>query len=188
MVGARPGVATYADIQALPAGVTGQIIDGALYAHARPAAPHAFATSRLGAMLVSAFDLGRGGPGGWFIVDEPELHLGPRPDILVPDIAGWRRARMPQRPTQPHFTLAPDWVCEALSPGTERVDRMLKLPIYAREGVGHAWLVNPVEQTVEVFVLETGGWRLVTVAGAGAEVPLPPFDAVPMDLDALWAD
>ncbi len=193
MVVARTLVApaTYADIAALPAGITGQLIDGVLYAHARPAAPHAVATSRLGAMLSSRFDLGGGGADGverWLVLDEPELHLGPHPDVLVPDLAGWRRVRLPRRPTEAHFTLPPDWVCEALSPGTARLDRMLKLPVYAREGVGHVWLLDPLEQSIEVFALDGRSWRLVTVVGGGRDLALPPFEVAPLDLDALWAD
>lgn len=183
--------ATLADIEALPHGVTGQIIHGELFAHARPASPHTVTISRLGALLVDAFDRRRG-PNGpderWLIIHEPELHVGPRPDVLVPDLAGWRRARMPKRPTTASISLAPDWVCEALSRGTERFDRMIKLPVYAREGVGHVWLLNPEEQTIEVFSREGGSWLLLTVASTGTEVALPPFEAAPLDLDFLWGD
>jgi len=177
--------ASYADIEALPPGVTGQLLGGELYAHARPAGPHLRAASRLGATLLTRFDQGVGGPGGWLILDEPELHLGA--DVLVPDIAAWRRERLPSVPDAPFITQAPAWVCEVLSPGTTRVDRMLKLPIYAREGVAHVWLVDPLEQAIEVFRLAGGQWVLAAVAGEGEPVALEPFEALPLELAYLWS-
>ncbi len=130
-------VATYADLLAAPENVVAEIIDGDLYTSPRPASRHALALSALGAELLTPFQHGRGGPGGRWIVDEPELHL--RDDVLIPDIAGWRRSRMPEFPDAAYFTLVPDWVCEILSPSTERMDRLRKLAVYARERVGHAW-------------------------------------------------
>lgn len=178
--------ATYEDIKALPEGVTGQIIDGVLYTHTRPASPHLVVASRLGSMLMPPFDRGLGGPGGWVILDEPELHVGRRPDILVPDLAGWRRERMPVVESAPWFGLVPDWACEVLSPGTARIDRMLKLPIYARERVEFVWIVDPVERSIEVFRLEDGRWSLVSVVGEGDPIGVAPFEAVPLDLAYLW--
>lgn len=178
--------ASYADVEALPEGVVGELISGELYAHARPASPHASAYSRLGAMLLVAFDRGVGGPGGWLILDEPELRFGA--DVLVPDIAGWRRERMPKRPDVPYFTLAPDWVCEVLSPSTRRVDRVLKLPVYARAGVRHAWLVDPIDRSIEVYRLGEAGWILAGGATEGEPVALEPFEAVPVDLAYLWGE
>lgn len=133
--------ATYADLEAVPPHLVAEIIDGALYTHPRPRPRHAHAYSRLGVLVGSKFDLGEGGPGGWIILDEPELHLGD--DVVVPDIAGWRRGRMPRLPEEAFFTLPPDWVCEILSPSTERLDRTAKRDIYACRGVRHLWLVNP---------------------------------------------
>lgn len=177
--------ARYADIEALPENVVGEILGGVLYTHPRPASPHAAATSALGEELGPPFKRGRGGPGGWIILDEPELHLVE--DVLVPDLAGWRRERMPEMPHAPAFTLAPDWACEVLSPSTEAVDRAVKLPIYARERVAHLWLVNPLAQTLEVLRLDGEGYRLVTVH-AGVTTPrVEPFDAIALDLAVLWA-
>src|SRR6476646_4505786 len=107
---------TYADIEALPPNQVGEIVRGVLYANPRPASPHAAAASAVGEELGPPFKRGRGGPGGWVILDEPELHLGE--DVLVPDLAGWRRERMPELPRAAFFTLAPDWACEVLSPST----------------------------------------------------------------------
>jgi Uma2 family endonuclease len=141
--------ATYNDLLELPEIVVGEIVDGTLIATPRPASRHARASSRLGVRLGGAFDSDDGNPGGWILLDEPELHLGE--DVLVPDMAGWRRHRMPEMPLTPAFDLASDWICEVLSPGTAALDRTQKLPIYAREGVAHAWLVDPIEQTLESF-------------------------------------
>src|ERR1700690_1278142 len=144
--------ATYEDLLAVPDRRVAEIIDGVLVTMPRPAALHAWASSSLGGELHGPFMRGRGGPGGWILLDEPELHL--HGDVLVPDLAGWRRERMPELPDAPAFELAPDWVCEVLSPSTAATDRAQKMPIYAREGVGHAWLVGPIARTPEDCRLE----------------------------------
>jgi hypothetical protein len=84
-------------------------------------------------------------------LDEPELHFGEH--VVVPDLAGWRRERMRAMPRQAFFTLAPDWVCEVLSPSTERADRGRKLRIYAEAGVAHVWFLKPADRTLEVLRL-----------------------------------
>jgi Uma2 family endonuclease len=163
-----------------------EIVGGELHASPRPAFHHARAGSALGMVLGRPYDHGRGGPGGWWIVDEPELHLGR--DVLVPDLAGWRRARLPRAPETPHVTLAPDWVCEVLSPSTARLDRTQKLAVYAREGVGHVWLIDPLAQTLEVFRLEGARWVLIATH-AGDEVVRPePFIEADLELALLWPE
>ncbi len=176
--------ATYQDVLDAPAHQVAEVLDGTLYTHPRPAPSHAVATSRLGGELTGPFDRGRGGPGGWWILDEPELHLGA--DILVPDLAGWRRERMPALPDTAYFTLAPDWVCEVLSSSTRRVDLHEKRPVYAREGVGHLWLVDPADHTLEVFELHEGQWLLIASAKDDEPVSVRPFDAITFNLGDLW--
>jgi Uma2 family endonuclease len=183
----QPPVATYADLERLPPHKVGEILGGVLIVSPRPAFPHAAAASALGEELGPPFKRGRGGPGGWILLDEPELHLGAGPDVVVPDLAGWRRERMPEMPNAPFATLAPDWICEVLSPSTEAVDRGDKLPIYAREGVRHAWLVDPILRTLEVLRLDAGGWRIVGTSRDHARIRAEPFDAVELDLAVLWA-
>jgi Uma2 family endonuclease len=184
--------ATYADFEAVPPHKVAEIINGMLYAMPRPAPPHALASSSLGDELVGPFQKSRGGPGGWWILDEPELHF-PNPavqagkDVLVPDLAGWRRERMPELPEEAFFSLAPDWVCEVLSKSTEEMDREEKMPIYTREGVRDAWLVDPIARTLEVFVLEGRRWAPAGVHRDRARVRIPPFDAIEIDLAVLWA-
>lgn len=177
--------ATHADLEALPANVVGEILGGVLHAHPRPAIPHAQAATALGEELGPPFRRGRGGPGGWILLDEPELHLGA--DVLVPDLAGWRRARMPERPDTPFVTLAADWLCEVVSPSTEAIDRGDKVPIYAREGVAHVWLVDPLVQTLEVFRLDGETYRLIGTWRDDATVRAEPFEAIELELAALWA-
>ncbi|WNG53073.1 Uma2 family endonuclease [Archangium minus] len=178
--------ATYEDIEALPVGWVGEILEDELVASPRPAVGHAHATTVLSARLISSFSLGDGGPGGWWILYEPELHLGR--DILVPDLAGWRRERMsrPPSPEEPFVTFAPDWVCEVLSPSTAAVDRTRKLPLYHREGVAHAWLIDPLARTLEVFRRESSGWLLISTHEGDAQVRAEPFDAVLLGLSELW--
>ena len=177
--------ATYQDVLDAPAHRVAEIVDGTLHTHPRPAGPHTLAASSLGADLSTPFQFGRGGgPGGWWILDEPELHLGD--DILVPDLAGWRRERMPEVPDTAWFTLAPDWVCEVLSASTRKLDLHGKRPIYAREAVRHLWLVDPTAHTLEAFELRDGQWVPIGAAQDDAPVRIPPFDAITFGLADLW--
>jgi Uma2 family endonuclease len=179
--------ATYEDVLAAPEHMIAEIIDGELRLQPRPGKPHAAAASALGEELGPPFKRGRGGPGGWIILFEPELHLGA--DVLVPDLAGWRRERMPVLTTEePYFTLPPDWICEVLSPRTEAVDRSKKLPIYAREQVGHVWLVQPLQRTLEVLRRQGAEWVIAGVFEGNAMVRAEPFDAIELELGVLWAD
>jgi Uma2 family endonuclease len=161
-----------------------ELVAGTLYASPRPASPHAYAASTLGMDIGSPFQRGRGGPGGWWIVDEPELHLGA--DVVVPDLAGWRRERMPKVPDTAFFELAPDWICEVVSASTGRLDRAVKMPVYAREGIPHAWLVDPLQRTLEVFHLRDGQWLLAGTHAGNERVRAEPFAAVALELEALW--
>ena len=179
--------ATYDDILNAPKHVVAEIIDGELSLLPRPAKPHAAAATALGEELGPPFKRGRGGPGGWIILDEPELHLAA--DVIVPDLAGWRRERMPYLSNEePFFTLAPDWACEVLSPSTAATDRSQKLPIYSRELVGHIWLVDPLQRTLEVLRREGSRWLILGVYRGDAKVRAEPFDAIELDLAVLWAD
>ena len=175
---------TYEDLFDLPDHLVGEIIHGQLITHPRPAPRHVVASSAIGDELVSPFQKGRGGPGGWWILDEPELHLGPH--ILVPDLAGWRRERLPVIPDTAFFTLSPDWVCEVLSPGTARTDRADKMPLYAEYGVSFLWLIDPALRTLEAFVLRDGRWLLEHVYQEDDEVRAVPFDAITFPLADLW--
>jgi Uma2 family endonuclease len=180
--GRRP--ASYQDLLAVPEHLVAEILDGDLHTTPRPSPRHASASSGVGGVLHGPFDRGRGGPGGWWILDEPELHLGR--DVLVPDLAGWRRERLPRLPEEPYFTIAPDWICEVLSPSTAAMDRVKKLTVYARENVPHAWLVDPVAQTLEVLRLEGGRWTIVSTAAGAGLVRAEPFEALDLDLTLLW--
>jgi Uma2 family endonuclease len=179
--------ARYEDLLELPPHRVGEIIDGELYAQRRPAIRHAKAASVLGGELEPTFGRARGGPGGWVILDEPELHLGPEPDVLVPDLAGWRRERMPELPDAAYLTLAPDWVCEVLSESTRRVDRSKKLPVYARERVKHVWFVDPIARTLEILRLDRETYRLVVTFADDEPCRAEPFEAIALDLAAVWA-
>jgi len=176
--------ATYEDLLKVPDTKIAEIIDGELIVSPRPGIPHAIVASGLGGDLGPPFQRGRGGPGGWWILFEPELHLGYH--ILVPDLAGWRRERMPVVPADAFVTLPPDWVCEVVSESSRRIDRIRKLPIYASFEVKHAWLIEPESQTLEVYRLENKHWALVATFESDAEVHAEPFDAIMLELKLLW--
>jgi Uma2 family endonuclease len=176
--------ATYKDLFGLPDTVIGQIIHGQLIVLPRPAPKHAAASSNIGYELGNPYHKGRGGPGGWWILDEPEIHLDGH--ILVPDLAGWRRERMPKLPHTAYFALAPDWICEVLSPATASLDRATKMPIYAQTGVAFIWLVDPEGQTLEVFELHNNRWVLWMLYKEQDTIIAPPFEAVSFTLESLW--
>jgi hypothetical protein len=178
--------ATYEDVVTAPAHVVAELIHGVLHTNPRPASPHAAAASALGEELGPPFKRGRGGPGGWIFLDEPELHLGEH--VLVPALAGWRRERMPAIRQAPFFTLAPDWVCEVLSESTTKIDRTEKLPIYAEHRISDAWLVDPILRTLEVLRLDDGRWSILATYSHDARVRAQPFEAIELDLAVLWAD
>lgn len=177
--------ATYENLLALPSHVVGEIVFGNLYASPRPAPRQAQAASTLGEGLGPPFKRGRGGPGGWLILDEPELHLGPH--VVVPDLGGWRRTRMPEMPVDKAcFDVAPDWVCEVLSPKTAVLDRGDKLAVYNAFMVEHVWLVDPVEGTLEVLEHEPKRYRSTTLFSGDAKIRAVPFDAIELELALLW--
>ena len=169
-----------------PQGVVAEIIDGALYAMPKPAPPHQSAAAVLSAVLHPPFRWGRSGPGGWIILPEPELKLGDRPDLAEPDLAGWRRERLPTMPTEAAIDVVPDWVCEVLSPSTRRHDRFTKMPMYFRHGVAHAWLLDASAKTLEVFRRTPDGWLLTLSAAEDEAVRAEPFEAIGISLRTLW--
>jgi Uma2 family endonuclease len=188
----RNALSVEAAFQAAPPEMVTEILGGELHLSPRPARPHINAASRLGALLSMPFLFGRGGPGGWVILDEPELHLGPRPDKLVPDIAGWRRERLPRaiggEDAPAHYDLAPDWVCEVLSERTRRIDKVQKMRIYAREGVRNVWHVDPIAQTLDIFRLEGRHWLLVGTFAGDERVHAEPFEAFELELPLVWSE
>jgi Uma2 family endonuclease len=178
--------ATYEDLVRVPDTMVAEIVDGELHVSPRPALRHAHVSSALGVFIGGPYHHGRGGPGGWWILDEPELHLGH--DVLVPDLAGWRRARLPRLPDAAACSLAPDWLSEVLSPSTASLDRAKKLKIYAREGVHHAWLIDPGARTLEVLRLEGDRWTLLAVHEGRDTARAEPFTEIELELASLWAD
>jgi len=178
--------ATYEDLLKVPDHLVAEILDGELHVSPRPAPRHADASTGLGGVLRGPFDRGRGGPGGWRILFEPELHLGR--DVLVPDLAGWRRDRLPALPEEAYFSVSPDWVCEVVSPSTAAIDRVKKLTIYARERVRHAWMIDPIARTLEVLRLENGRWTIAATWSGMETVTAEPFASIELDLSLLWEE
>jgi Uma2 family endonuclease len=176
--------ATYDDLMKVPENLIAELIDGELYAWPRPAGPHARFSSVLGMEIGPPYDRGRNGPGGWWILDEPELHLGE--NVLVPDLAGWRRERMPEIPHDHRFVIEPDWACEVMSPSTTRVDRGKKARIYAEHDVPWLWLVDPERRTLEVFQLAGDVYSMLHVFTGDDVVRADPFPAVEIDLASIW--
>lgn len=183
---ARSNDDLYEEYLAVPSHLRAEIIGGTLYVLPRPAPRHANAASVLGSELNGSFQRGRGGPGGWWIIFEPELQLDQKQPIS-PDIAGWRLETMPELPETAFFSIPPDWACEVLSRSTEKVDRDEKLPYYAMHGVRHVWLVDPIEKRLEVYTLDGKQWRTMRVFEGDTTVRAAPFDAIELDLSALWS-
>ncbi|WP_133510582.1 Uma2 family endonuclease [Candidatus Thiosymbion oneisti] len=176
----------YELLEGLPTGVTGEILNGQLHTHPRPSGPHGRAANCLDRIIGRYFDFGDGGPGGWWIFTEPEVHFLRDAEVTVPDLAGWRRERMPIPPEDHRFEVVPDWVCEIFSPSTASRDREIKLPLYAHYGVPYAWLIDPVARTLEVYQLDAGAWLEIDRFAAADQVVAPPFEAVSIDLRGLW--
>jgi Uma2 family endonuclease len=178
--------ATLADLEVLPPHLEGELIDGVLYAMTRPRPAHPLVAMAMLADVYPGWHPGRGGPGGWWIVPGPGLQL-PGAEAICPDVAGWKRTRMPGPPREVPFTLVPDWVCEILSPSTRRHDLLIKLPFYARAGVAWCWMVDLDGEVVSAFRHDEGTWRLEGSFGDEHEARVPPFDAISVDLAAWWA-
>jgi hypothetical protein len=181
---APKNLATYADIEALPPNMVGEILFGSLVTHPRPARRHTSASSSMGAIITPPFQFGSGGPGGWIIIDEPELHLGPH--VVVPDLAGWRAERLIGNGDGAYFEEVPDWICEVLSPSTEKYDRSDKQRIYATYGVGHVWHINPITRLLEVYQRQDKAWLQTHVFKDQDQVSAPPFESLSFNLGLLW--
>lgn len=178
--------ATYADLMAVPDHLVAEIIDGELHTQPRPSPRHAWAASRIDRKIGGSFDSDGDEPGGWVILFEPELHLGKRPHTLVPDLAGWRKENMPVLPETAWIDIVPDWVCEIISPSTAAKDRVKKMPLYARLGVGHFWLVDPNGKTLEAYRQHDGHWLHIGSWAHDDVARVEPFDAVELELSGLW--
>ena len=176
----------YKELCDLPSNFVGEIINEELVVMPRPASKHAMASSILGGLLSGPFGLGKGGPGGWWIIDEPELRFPY--DVIVPDISGWKKERMPVYPDVTQFELSPDWVCEVLSPSTARYDKISKLKIYAENKVPYYWIVDPLNRVLEIFTLDKKTYKLAFVFGKNDLVKAPPFEELEFDLGNLWTD
>lgn len=176
--------ATYADLEAVPPNLVAEIIDGALMTHPRPSPRHGATAFSLGGTLKGAFQNGGSGPGGWVFFVEPEIKFGS--DILVPDIAGWRRERLSAYPERNFFEIAPDWICEILSASTEKRDRTVKMRIYGESGIPFMWIVDPRQQILEAFELSNGRWLKFGAWNSDDFVSAPPFDAISFSLADLW--
>lgn len=181
-----PQFTLYDQLMALPDNQVGEMIGGQLHTQPRPAGPHAVAEGAINFRISGPFRFGEGGPGGWWILTEPEIHLIRDTEVVVPDLAGWKRERLPVIPRDHRFEVTPDWVCEILSPSTAQKDRTLKLPLYARYGVAHAWLVDPLARTLEAYALQDGQWLLLGAIREDDPVCFPPFTAVTFSLADLW--
>ena len=178
--------ATYEDLYDLPEDMTGEIIDGELILTPKPSTQHSNTAFTLSSRLGPPYRFGEGGPGGWIILVKHEIMLGEH--LLVPDFAGWRKGRFPGVPKENWLSIAPDWVCEILSPSTARVDRVRKMPLYAAHGIPHLWLIDPFAKTLEVFRLQSGKWVMLAAFAEDDKVRTEPFQEIEIDLANLWIE
>ena len=179
--------ATYADLEALPENVRGEIIDGVLYTQPQPRPRHMIVATRMAGDIEPAFDRGKGGPGGWWIILQPGIEH-PRAPEVSPDLAGWRRETMPHLHLDEAPNIVPDWVCEILSPSNRRYDLTIKKPFYASIGVRWLWIVDPPARMINAFRLLNGRWDEVGVYFDNDKARIEPFDAVELDLSPWWPE
>jgi Uma2 family endonuclease len=184
----KPAPSLYERLAALPENLVGEIINGRLITQPRPAGPHALTGSTLESEIFGPYHKGRGGPGGWWILFEPEIHFVRDIEVAVPDIAGWHRERMPRIPRDHRFEVVPDWACEILSPHTAKTDRVEKMPLYARYGVGYVWLVDPLARTLEAYALENGRWTVIGLFKDRDIASVAPFAELALNLADLWVE
>ena len=184
MADAAKKLATYADLAAVNPNLVAEIIYGSLVTHPRPVPRHSLAQNSLGDEITGPFQKGKGGPGGWIFLTEPELHFGE--DVVIPDLAGWKNERLTPFPETAFIETAPDWLCEILSESTEKYDRNAKRDIYAKAGVKYLWLLDPRIKLLEAFQLVAGRWLLINTVAGNDQVAVPPFDVVPFSLSSLW--
>jgi len=177
---------TLADLDALPPGIVGEIIEGVLYTMTKPRMRHQRTSLVIGSNIGSLFDHGRSGPGGWWIVTEPGIELPNDTKEISPDVGGWRRARLPEMPVDEPIRMVPDWVCEILSPTTRRHDLEVKFPYYAKVGVAYHWLVDIEKRVLTAHRLESSDWRIIGTYSDETEARIPPFDAVPLNVASWW--
>lgn len=176
---------TRGDLDALPANVKGEIIDGVLYAMTRPRPKYQAVGARITSSLEPPFRLGKGGPGGWWILPEPGIELPQSPEIS-PDVAGWRRQRMPELPDGT-ISLVPDWVCEVLSPTTRRHNLLVKVPYYARIGVPYLWLVDLEARALLVSKLDGAHWMDLQRFGDETTARIDPLGEIEIDVLEWWS-
>lgn len=184
MLGSAKKRAVYEDLYNIPENMTGEIIGGEVIATPRPSRKHGYTSSALGNLIGPGYQFGRGGPGGWLFILEPEIRFGD--DILVPDLAGWKRERFPIEEPHNWISTPPDWICEVLSPGTIRVDRVLKMPVYGRYSVPYVWLIDPIHKTLDVFGLESGRWVVLGLYVEKDSIRARPFEDIEFSLGDLW--
>jgi Uma2 family endonuclease len=175
---------TYEDLCNVPDDMTGEIIDGELSLTPMPSKQQIHTGTKLANAVVAAYHFGTKGPGGWIILDEPDLAFGE--DILVPELAGWKEDRFIVSWEHHWISVAPDWVCEIISPETAQRDRTQKMPIYERNGVSYVWLIDPAEKSLEIFRLESGKWGAPTLYTGNDKVRAEPFEQTEINLGDLW--
>jgi Uma2 family endonuclease len=180
-----PKSSLYDQLLELPEILIGEIIDGQLHTHPRPGGKHILISSNVGSELHGPFQKGKNGPGGWWILQEPEVHLSLDNEVAVPDLAGWRKERLPEIPESHKFTVIPYWICEIFSPATETFDRQVKMPLYARYAIRFLWLIHPINKTLEAFHLVDTEYSLQGVYKSGDKLSIMPFQDIELKVSDL---
>jgi len=179
-------LATWDDLLAtLDDGRTYEIIAGLMEALPRPRPGHGNAQALLSGEIVRPFQRGRGGPGGWWIIIEPDVELTTN-DIIVPDLAGWKRDKVPEFPHDRPIRFVPDWICEVLSPTNQKRDRVVKANLYLTCGVMYYWILDVQERTLEAYSAKEGSWVRLGAWTDGDTSRIPPFDAIELEVEGLF--
>ncbi len=180
--------ATAADLARLPPDMRAEIINGEIVQKANPSAEHADAQGGALAHLRGQYHHRSGGdkPGGWWILPEVEIELAPH-EVYRPDIAGWRRDCMPERPGMP-VKSRPNWICEVLSPSDASNDLVKKLRVYHQSHVAHYWIIDPQNETLTVLRWTPEGYLAALTAGRTDRVRAEPFETVELPVGVLFGD
>jgi Uma2 family endonuclease len=177
-------LATYEDTLAYPEGTRTEILAGEILVQPGPSNEHQYFQAGMSRRVGGPFGSDRT-PGGWWILPDVDVRFTLH-DVVRPDHSGWRRTRLASPFGKRPIDVIPDWICEILSPSNFRHDRGRKSDLYAAHGVGHLWIVDPLERLLEAYALQSGRWLRLAAYDDTVTARIPPFEAIELDVGELF--